>query len=446
MVTFGADGLTPTTLAMPARLRAREIAHLLAALYRRRFTALALPPVQLRSRGVAERLRWTEDGEEILALRSLLAYHARDLGGGEDGGASWPDRSRGEFRALAGPLARRGLLAQATQGPGEGSELVMVGTVGTPRAVGTYRPAAIIANAHFFTILPGDMDTHHVPLGEAAGLTARAGAVSRPPTASRTALVRTRSGWQVRRMGLDELVVTLPGGREVRRRSHSARLYMRGPDLPGGRTPVDPGVCEITFVGRWAVAVASGGGRKVPQGAIALSMRQRLDAHELEALRRGAPVHYRVTGLEDLEAGVQAGPRLVTGGQVCVDDDIFDEEEFYVSGSSEPVVPTVFPADANVTPAARLGVGVNSDGELLVAAVEGASALHGAARREGSGCTLLELAELLVELGAREAVNLDGGGSVQVMFGSGTLLRPADSRGIAGASFDRPVPSAVVFA
>ena len=71
---------------------------------------------------------------------------------------------------------------------------------------------------------------------------------------------------------------------------------------------------------------------------------------------------------------------------------------------------------------------------------EGLIAIGGS--RSPTGCTLLELAEALIEAGAVDALNCDGGGSAQVFAGSGVLLASSDARGVPGAVFDRPVPVA----
>jgi hypothetical protein len=77
----------------------------------------------------------------------------------------------------------------------------------------------------------------------------------------------------------------------------------------------------------------------------------------------------------------------------------------------------------------RTAVGVTGDGRLLLVVVDG--------RQPGysRGMTLRELAELLQRLGAQQAMNLDGGGSSEMVVNGLTASRPSDgrSRGIANA-------------
>jgi hypothetical protein len=93
----------------------------------------------------------------------------------------------------------------------------------------------------------------------------------------------------------------------------------------------------------------------------------------------------------------------------------------------------------------RTAVGVTGDGRLLLVVVDG--------RQPGysRGMTLRELAELLRRLGAVQAMNLDGGGSSEMVVNGLTANRPSDGRvrGIANAlvvlpGADTAQPPAVV--
>ena len=80
----------------------------------------------------------------------------------------------------------------------------------------------------------------------------------------------------------------------------------------------------------------------------------------------------------------------------------------------------------------RSAVGWRPDGTLLLVAVDG--------RQPGYsvGMSLAELRSLFRELGAAEALNLDGGGSTALVVRGGTVNRPSDPEG------ERPVANALV--
>jgi len=80
----------------------------------------------------------------------------------------------------------------------------------------------------------------------------------------------------------------------------------------------------------------------------------------------------------------------------------------------------------------RTAIGIDSDtGKILLVVVDGRSEFS-------SGYTLVELAELMVQLGAEEALNLDGGGSSTM-----AVTPPGGALTVANAPSDghqRPVP------
>ncbi len=109
--------------------------------------------------------------------------------------------------------------------------------------------------------------------------------------------------------------------------------------------------------------------------------------------------------------GIGGGPVLVAGGAKRI---TFDEEVIFGSGV----------ADSPTSPArGRTGIGYTAAGEVLLIVAP-----------DGEGLTINDLADLFVGLGASEALNLDGGGSSQLVVGSTVLYNSG-----------RPVPSAVVF-
>jgi hypothetical protein len=77
----------------------------------------------------------------------------------------------------------------------------------------------------------------------------------------------------------------------------------------------------------------------------------------------------------------------------------------------------------------RTAVGVTDDGKLLLVVVDGRQPGYSA------GMTLQELADLMASLGARDAINLDGGGSTAIWVNGNRANRPSDGveRGVGSA-------------
>lgn len=108
-----------------------------------------------------------------------------------------------------------------------------------------------------------------------------------------------------------------------------------------------------------------------------------------------------------------AGPQLVAGGKAAVTK---TEEQF--------------PADIAKGRAPRTAIGIREDGSWLLVVVDGRQA-------NSLGMTLEELAELMVKYGAKSAVNLDGGGSSEMVVKGSIVNSPSDGR-------ERPVGSGIM--
>lgn len=115
---------------------------------------------------------------------------------------------------------------------------------------------------------------------------------------------------------------------------------------------------------------------------------------------------------ESIPTIVGAGPTLVKNGAV------------HVTATEEQ-----FPPDIAQGRAPRTAFGVTRDGHYLLAVVDGRQA-------HSIGCTLQEMAEFMLQFGAVEAINFDGGGSSELVVGGRIENRPSD-----GA--ERPVGSAL---
>ena len=115
------------------------------------------------------------------------------------------------------------------------------------------------------------------------------------------------------------------------------------------------------------------------------------------------------------------GPRLLRGGRVAV--------TAKAEGFAPPQAPAFYGTFVAARP--RTLAGVRADGKLLLVTVDG--------RRPGwsAGMTLPEAARLMRSLGARDAVNLDGGGSTAMTVRGEVVNRPSDRTG------ERPVSDGV---
>ncbi len=108
---------------------------------------------------------------------------------------------------------------------------------------------------------------------------------------------------------------------------------------------------------------------------------------------------------QDVEQAIGGGPWLVQGGVIAVD---WKEEKFQLTDFVEKQHP-------------RTAVGVTEEGILLLVTVDGRQAVS-------QGVSLFQMAEIMKTLGAKNAINLDGGGSTTMTIGGVTVNSPSDGK------------------
>ncbi|GAA0482993.1 phosphodiester glycosidase family protein [Streptomyces olivaceiscleroticus] len=193
------------------------------------------------------------------------------------------------------------------------------------------------------------------------------------------------------------------------------------PELGAG-TPAGPGV-EVVLGGDGRVREVRPRGGPVPAGGSVLAgtgagerwLRAHaapgavVRLHERITDTDGRPV--RLTGRDDI---VNGGPQLVRDGKVAVD--------FAADGIEHPGDRS-FGYAWGIKRNPRMVLGTDRAGRLLLLAAEG--------RRPGrsDGLGLTEAAALIRSLGATQAMNLDGGGSVGMAVDGRLITAPSDAAG-----------------
>jgi exopolysaccharide biosynthesis protein len=131
----------------------------------------------------------------------------------------------------------------------------------------------------------------------------------------------------------------------------------------------------------------------------------------------------RILAREDVADGVrgdlvQAGPLLVADGAVAFDPEA--DHEGFSAGAEQ------FDSDITAERHPRAALGVSDDALVVVAC-------DGRRSRVDAGLSMLELAGIMVDLGAERAINLDGGGSTTLVHRGHLLNRPYSDQ-------DQPAP------
>jgi hypothetical protein len=184
-------------------------------------------------------------------------------------------------------------------------------------------------------------------------------------------------------------------------------FFVRPGNAPLGELRIGGAAAEhVPFTAPWGALRACV--HVGPDGSVAIARRP-----ELTAAARG-----------DL---LQAGPLLVAGGASVVTG---EDDEGFTAGAHQ------FDSDISDGRHPRCALALTGT-HVLAVACDGRAP-------EDAGLTLAELADVLVGLGARSALNLDGGGSASLVCHGELVNRPREQHGI-DLLDGRAIATALVF-
>lgn len=288
--------------------------------------------------------------------------------------------------------------------------------------------APLKVNASFFIMDKFDCATVYDHVGTPFGLTVKDGVVTRPPLYNREALLVARDGSvTVRNLDIRDLGIEIRG--QLFRSSENCVLYSR-PKQP--RSPLSSRQ-SVVIVGDRVAAVGTGS-LPVPASGFVLCPRTPL------SVSPGDMVCYR--GLEDVRFGIQVGNSILRSGKKT---EKF-LSRFYNIRHLQPIPypPSLYPMNFAHARAARIALGADKDGKPMLLWAEGAAKFGYVPGKGSCGASLSELAEICADMGMVNAVNLDGGGSAQILLNNQRFLKISDRDFRDYAEAERPVPLALV--
>lgn len=250
--------------------------------------------------------------------------------------------------------------------------------------------------------------SYFAPTGQILGLLKIDGEIISTPSLPRTALgVKAGGEIMIDQVGYSGAAI-LPGNKVVEisgvncERGNNELVLYTG--YFGGTTQTNSFGSEYTVSGGKVTAINAGNSLIAP-GAVVLSAHGD-SAKAMAGLAVGDPVEIKQTlgEWDKTTQAIGAGPTLVKGGSIFITTKIED-----------------FGSDVSGGRAPRTAVGLTKDNQLLLVTVDGRQS-------HSAGLNLLELALFMQELGAVEAMNLDGGGSTEMVIYDKVINKPSDGR------------------
>ena len=322
-------------------------------------------------------------------------------------------------------LLEENALMQTVQG--QQSEVVFVPINAKMGFLSQQKTEPCMVNSHFFLMDPTDIDSPYCQLGTPYGLALKDGFLMMPPLNHRPVLLVDKQGnTTVEHVELTSLVVEIDGIPYIHNKN--AVFHFRPEER---RTPIHTET-DIIITEDQVIAIKSGGDTTIPMAGFVISVKDTIDI---------ADTHVTYHGLEDYIFGIQVGPSMM-------EDHMMIESltcPFYTKEKDKvPFPSTVYPLPFETARAARIAVGTNAEGEAVLIWGEGAGKLQYKPKQDSTGCSLLELAMFCASQGYDNILNLDGGGSAQILWEGVRHMQISDRYDPSDLEAERPVPSALV--
>ena len=293
----------------------------------------------------------------------------------------------------------------------------------------TETAAAMKVNASFFIMDRFDCATLYDHVGTPLGLCVKDSVIANPPLFEREALLVKKDGSVcITQPRLEDLKIEINGiSYEA---GKNASVFSR----PGAnRTPPVKGK-KLVIVGTKVAAVHDGLRVPIPTSGFVLYPKETCN------VRPGDAVIYR--GMEDVQFGIQVGNSIVRSGEKT---EGFISRFYNIRALERvPFPPSLYPLDFYKARAARIALGADKDGKPMLLWAEGAGKLRYTLGKDSCGASLSELADICKEMGMVHAVNLDGGGSAQILMNNCRSLLISDRNETDNSEAERPVPLGLI--
>ncbi len=294
--------------------------------------------------------------------------------------------------------------------------------------------ARLKVNANFFIMDKFDCATVFDHIGTPLGLCVKEGVIKNPPLFHREALLVKKDG-SVEVSAVDVRDLDIEIGGKCYRHGENATVYSR-PER--AKTSKDNSL-KLVIVGCQVVAVKHGGDVVIPASGYVLSVPKENGCYSLE-IQPGDTVTYH--GMEAVSFGIQVGNSIIRNG-VKTKEFI---SRFYNIYHLErvPFPPSLYPMNFEKTKAARIALGADKEGKPVLFWAEGAGKVNYTPGSDSTGASLSEMADIAEALGLYNAVNLDGGGSAQILLEGTRMLRISDRNKADNSDAERLIPLGLV--
>ncbi|MBQ4254092.1 MAG: phosphodiester glycosidase family protein [Erysipelotrichaceae bacterium] len=270
--------------------------------------------------------------------------------------------------------------------------------------------ARVKVNSSFFIMDRFDCGSLFDSIGMPIGLRVKGGKILAPALYDREALLVDKEGKvSVRNVSIDEISVIIDGTKY--RNGVNCRYYTR-PELKV--TPQNDGT-DIVIVADRIVSLNHHGNTEIPSSGFVISIDDDISVKDRTV---------SFAGMEEYSFAIQVGNSAVIDGKPTEEfkSKFYDFKTF----NSISYPPAMYPLRYDSDRAPRIVLGADENGRPMILWFEGMGKFGYYPGKESRGVSLGEVARICLLAGVKNGVNLDGGGSAQILLDNQRTLRVSD--------------------
>lgn len=284
----------------------------------------------------------------------------------------------------------------------------------------------LLVNSNFFVMLHFDCDSFFDSVSTPVGLMVKNGKIIAPNLYDRECLIVRDNKVTIETIRLSQLKIEIDG--ITYQDNVNCQLYQRGKNRRSKK-----GGFDIVVVNDRVLAFKKNGNCEIPESGFVIKIEKEISIKEYS-------VKYH--GLEDVSFGLSVGNSTVVNGKVT--DKFISPFYNMFSPIKKAFVPAVYPLNFKKDRAPRIVLGADKDNKAMLLWFEGAGKFGYDRNKDSSGASLKEVGEICQRLQMYNGINLDGGGSAQIIFNRQRQLMISDRNKNTFQQQERAVPTALV--
>lgn len=286
-----------------------------------------------------------------------------------------------------------------------------------------HNKAPVKVNSSFFIMDRFDCSTGYDVIGNPIGLCVKNGIVENPPLFDREVLlVDEDHNVKITRITLSDLEIQIDN--TLYADGENCKIYSR-PDYK--KTPA--GGFDIVITGNNVVAYKENGNTPVPGSGFVMKLPEKTIIHRRQVIYRG---------LEKVRFALQVGNSVMVDGVKT--ERFLSRFHNFLNIGTVSYPPSMYPRNYRSDRAPRIVLGADRDNKPMLIWFEGAGKFGHVPGEESCGASLAEAVDICEKLGVYNGINLDGGGSAQILVKGVRKLKISDRDPDDYSEIERAVP------